>query len=44
MGLPVWAGVIPLALTPGAPAPAGDLADGIPVPGYATGYARAVRV
>jgi nitroimidazol reductase NimA-like FMN-containing flavoprotein (pyridoxamine 5'-phosphate oxidase superfamily) len=44
MGLPVWAGVIPLALTPSAPAPASDLADGIPVPVYATGYARAVKV
>jgi uncharacterized protein len=44
LDLPVWAGVIPLALTPGVPAPAGDLADGIPVPTYAEDYARAVKV
>jgi nitroimidazol reductase NimA-like FMN-containing flavoprotein (pyridoxamine 5'-phosphate oxidase superfamily) len=44
LGLPVWAGVIPLALTPGVPVSAGDLADGIPVPAYALDYARGVRV
>ncbi len=44
LGLPVWAGVIPLALTPGEPEPAGDLAGGIPVPAYAQAYARTVRV
>ena len=34
LGLEVWAGVIPFGLTPGAPLPAPDLADGIELPGY----------
>jgi hypothetical protein len=34
--LPVWAGVIPLALVPGAPVPD----NGEPVPPYAERYAR----
>jgi uncharacterized protein len=41
MGLPVWAGVIPLALVPGAPVPATDLAGDIAVPAYARDYGRA---
>jgi nitroimidazol reductase NimA-like FMN-containing flavoprotein (pyridoxamine 5'-phosphate oxidase superfamily) len=36
--LPVWAGVIPLALTPSPPV-SDDGVDGTP-PGYASGYAR----
>jgi uncharacterized protein len=40
MGLPVWAGVIPLALTPGAPIPDDQLAPGTPVPPYARTYGR----
>jgi nitroimidazol reductase NimA-like FMN-containing flavoprotein (pyridoxamine 5'-phosphate oxidase superfamily) len=35
---PVWAGVLPIRLTMGAPEPAPDLAPGIPVPGYAKDY------
>lgn len=34
LALPVWAGVIPLALRPGAPLPAADLAPGIALPEY----------
>jgi nitroimidazol reductase NimA-like FMN-containing flavoprotein (pyridoxamine 5'-phosphate oxidase superfamily) len=44
LGLPVWAGVIPLTLTPGEPVTAGDLPGGIPVPAYARAYARTARV
>jgi nitroimidazol reductase NimA-like FMN-containing flavoprotein (pyridoxamine 5'-phosphate oxidase superfamily) len=40
MGLPVWAGVIPLTTTPGAPVPSPDLAPTIPTPPYATTYRR----
>ena len=36
LALPHWAGVIPLSLTAGAPAPAGDLEPGIAVPPYLT--------
>lgn len=32
--LPHWAGVVPVALTPGPPVPAGDLDPGTPVPAY----------
>jgi nitroimidazol reductase NimA-like FMN-containing flavoprotein (pyridoxamine 5'-phosphate oxidase superfamily) len=39
-GLPVWAGVVPLAFAPGDPEPDPRLADGIPVPGYVTKYER----
>jgi nitroimidazol reductase NimA-like FMN-containing flavoprotein (pyridoxamine 5'-phosphate oxidase superfamily) len=35
---PVWAGVLPIRLTMGAPEPAPDLATCIPVPGYAMDY------
>ncbi len=38
--LPFWAGVIPLALVPGAPVADPDLAPGIPAPAYATRYRR----
>ena len=39
-GLPVWAGVIPLALTPGKPESDPRLADSIPVPDYVNAYER----
>lgn len=35
---PVWAGVIPIRLTTGAPIPAPDLAPGLPVPDHASNY------
>jgi nitroimidazol reductase NimA-like FMN-containing flavoprotein (pyridoxamine 5'-phosphate oxidase superfamily) len=44
LGLPVWAGVIPLALTPGDPRPAGDLAGGIAAPPYAREWSRSLKV
>ena len=40
LGLPVWAGEIPLRSVPGEPVAAPDLREGIGVPGYATGYRR----
>ena len=40
LGLPVWAGVIPLALTPGAPLPDEQGDAGRPAPAYASGYRR----
>jgi nitroimidazol reductase NimA-like FMN-containing flavoprotein (pyridoxamine 5'-phosphate oxidase superfamily) len=40
LGLPVWAGVLPLRTEPGEPTAAPDLREGIPVPGYVTGYHR----
>ena len=36
----VWAGVIPLAVTPGAPIAAPDLIEGPAVPAYASAYRR----
>lgn len=35
---PVWAGVLPIRLTMGAPEPAPDLAPGIPLPDHARNY------
>lgn len=35
---PVWAGVLPIHLTMGAPEPAPDLASGLPLPTYAANY------
>lgn len=35
---PVWAGVLPIRLTVGAPEPAPDLVPGLPVPDHAKGY------
>jgi nitroimidazol reductase NimA-like FMN-containing flavoprotein (pyridoxamine 5'-phosphate oxidase superfamily) len=35
---PVWAGVLPIRLTVGAPEPAPDLAPGLPVPAHAKDY------
>jgi nitroimidazol reductase NimA-like FMN-containing flavoprotein (pyridoxamine 5'-phosphate oxidase superfamily) len=38
--LPVWAGVVPLALKPGAPQPDARLAEGIALPEYVARYRR----
>jgi nitroimidazol reductase NimA-like FMN-containing flavoprotein (pyridoxamine 5'-phosphate oxidase superfamily) len=38
--LPIWAGVLPLALTPGAPAPDPVLDPSIPVPGHVAAWSR----
>jgi uncharacterized protein len=38
--LPHWAGVVPLSLTAGTPAPADDLDPTTPVPSYLTQYSR----
>jgi len=40
MDLPMWAGVIPVTTTYGAPVPDADLCDDPPVPAYASGYRR----
>ena len=40
LGLPHWAGILPLSLTAGTPVPAGDLDPTTPVPGYLTSYSR----
>lgn len=40
LGLPHWAGVIPVRTAFGPEVPADDLAEGIPVPAHVTGYAR----
>jgi uncharacterized protein len=40
LALPHWAGVLPLALQPGAPIPADGLDPAIPLPAYLTGYRR----
>jgi nitroimidazol reductase NimA-like FMN-containing flavoprotein (pyridoxamine 5'-phosphate oxidase superfamily) len=40
LGLPVWAGVLPLRVVPGEPRAAENLRSGIPVPGYVTGYPK----
>jgi nitroimidazol reductase NimA-like FMN-containing flavoprotein (pyridoxamine 5'-phosphate oxidase superfamily) len=39
LGLPHWAGVIPLRLVAGTPEPAPDLAPGIDLPSYLDGFA-----
>ncbi|HVS30547.1 MAG TPA: pyridoxamine 5'-phosphate oxidase family protein [Thermoanaerobaculia bacterium] len=38
--LPVWAGVLPLQLTPAAPLPDERLGEGVAVPGYLRPYTR----
>jgi len=38
--LPVWAGVLPLALTTSAPVPDERLKEGTPVPKYISNYSR----
>jgi hypothetical protein len=40
LALPIWAGVVPLGLTPSTPEPAPELADGIRMPGYVAHYRR----
>jgi nitroimidazol reductase NimA-like FMN-containing flavoprotein (pyridoxamine 5'-phosphate oxidase superfamily) len=40
MGLPCWAGVVPLRIVPDRPVVAPDMTVEIPVPKYATGYRR----
>jgi len=40
LGLPVWAGVLPLGLAIGTPEPDAALADDIPTPDYITDYRR----
>jgi len=40
VGLPHWAGVLPLHLVPGLPQPAPDLAAGTPVPPHVTRWRR----
>jgi nitroimidazol reductase NimA-like FMN-containing flavoprotein (pyridoxamine 5'-phosphate oxidase superfamily) len=38
--LPIWAGVLPLTLTPGRPLPDPRLAPGVPLPAYVRRYRR----
>ncbi|MFN0088868.1 MAG: pyridoxamine 5'-phosphate oxidase family protein [Acidimicrobiales bacterium] len=38
--LAIWAGVVPLSLTPGPPAPDPRLPEGIPTPGHVTAWTR----
>ena len=40
LGLPIWAGILPLAITPGTPIPAPELDGGVPVPDYIRTYGR----
>jgi nitroimidazol reductase NimA-like FMN-containing flavoprotein (pyridoxamine 5'-phosphate oxidase superfamily) len=40
LGLPHWAGVLPLRTVPGTPEPAPDLTDGIAVPAHVAGWRR----
>ncbi len=40
MALPCWAGLLPLSLAPGAPAPDPAMAADLPVPEYVSGYRR----
>jgi hypothetical protein len=40
MGMPVWAGELPLSLVPGDPLADGDLPKGIQVPGYVRDWRR----
>ncbi len=41
--LPVWAGLLPLALTPGRPQPDPALTPGIPLPDYIRNYQRSSK-
>ena len=41
--LPIWAGVLPLALTPGDPAPDPALDPSIPTPEHVASWARLAR-
>jgi nitroimidazol reductase NimA-like FMN-containing flavoprotein (pyridoxamine 5'-phosphate oxidase superfamily) len=40
MASPIWAGTLPLELTPGSPEPAPDLNGEVPTPDYLTRYRR----
>ncbi len=40
MSLPIWAGVLPLGLTPGSPVAAEELSADIATPSYVTAYSR----
>ena len=40
LGLPYWAGTVPLSLQAGTPVPADDLDPAIPLPSYLTSYSR----
>lgn len=40
LDLPVWAGVLPLEATHGAPVPAPDLREGVPLPQYIGAWTR----
>jgi len=40
LGLPYWAGVLPLVTGPGTPQPNGDLPDGVVVPEHVTAWKR----
>jgi nitroimidazol reductase NimA-like FMN-containing flavoprotein (pyridoxamine 5'-phosphate oxidase superfamily) len=40
LGLPYWAGVLPLITGPGTPQPDGDLSDGVAVPEHVTAWKR----
>ena len=40
LGLPYWAGMVPLSLQAGKPVPANDLDPAIPLPSYLTSYSR----
>jgi uncharacterized protein len=40
IGLPHWAGVVPITLTVGAPVPADDLDSAVPLPAYLNPYRR----
>jgi nitroimidazol reductase NimA-like FMN-containing flavoprotein (pyridoxamine 5'-phosphate oxidase superfamily) len=40
IGLPHWAGIVPLTLAAGAPVPADDLDPAVPVPPYLKAYRR----
>ena len=40
LGLPVWAGVLPLELTPGSPSPVDDLPSSVALPDYVRRYRR----
>jgi nitroimidazol reductase NimA-like FMN-containing flavoprotein (pyridoxamine 5'-phosphate oxidase superfamily) len=41
--LPVWAGVLPLTMTPNAPVPDSRLKEGTPVPKYMLNYSRVTK-
>jgi hypothetical protein len=38
--LPVWAGILPLEMVPGAPEPDGRLPGDLPVPAHVSGWRR----